>query len=417
MEVFKLTPRTTRRAASALAAAALLAAPGWAGAAEGTDGLTYKPGGGLRYASPDGTFTFAGKGIITLDAGLFDGGDPPVDNDVKARDAIIDLSGRIAQDFRYWFTYDFTDNTGLPFRPYKNITLTYTGFDPVTVTVGNQKVPFSRQHLSEPPMLVFHERALPFALAPRRRVGVSLGVSGARWQASGGVFGTNVNDDVDFDDRAYGLRATYAPKLGPRQTLHLGAGVNYVTPDPQRAAFGAPPETLLPRRPLVASGPIAGADSFWRGNLELGGIFGPLSVQGEYHRVGVDAAGGTDPTFHGGYLQAAWLLTGESRQYVVAKNHMFRGMMWRPKVENPVDLTDPLGGGSGAWEIAARVSASDLRDAGVGGGDQRGVTVGLNWFLNGMLRASVNYLRSETDEAGAPDETLDAGLFRLQLLL
>lgn len=229
------------------------------------------------------------------------------------------------------------------------------------------------------------------------------------------MFGTNINESVNFDDMAFGARATYAPRIGENRTLHFGVALNHVRPAPEVAAFGFPPETLLPRRPLVASGPIADADSFWRGNIELGGVFGPLSIQSEFHRVEVKGAGGTNPSFQGGYVQAAYLLTGESRPYVVAKNHMLRGVIGRPKVANPVDFTNLSAGGFGAVEVAGRLSASDLRDDGVGIGSQQSVTLGLNWFPNAMLRAGLNYIHTETDEPGGRDETVDAGLLRVEL--
>ena len=64
------------------------------------------------------------------------------------------------------------------------------------------------------------------------------------------------------------------------------------------------------------------------------GVFGPLSVQSEYSRVRIDRDTGANPTFHGRHLQAAYLLTGESRPSIVAKSHMFRGVISEPKPDN-----------------------------------------------------------------------------------
>jgi phosphate-selective porin OprO/OprP len=413
---FKLA---TRRTASVATVAAMLAAAGAAPAsAQGSDeNFTYTAGKGVLFKTQSGDFALRGRGLFTFDYGAFSGGQPEIENDRAVRDAIALLTGRAFGDFTYQFIFDFADDDKAPFKPYKNVVLTYEGLKPFTFTVGNQKVPFSQQHLTGPPQFFLNERGLPFALAPRRRVGASVGVAGDRWQAHGGVFGTNINESVNFDDRAYGLRATYAPKLAPDHTLHFGAAANYVDPDPEVSKFGFPPETLLPGRPLVASGPVQGTDSFWRGNLELGGVFGPLSVQSEYSRVQVDRDTGSHPTFHAGHLQAAYVLTGESRPYIVAKNHMFRGVISKPKPADPVNFANLEAGGIGAWEVAARTSALDLRDSGVGQGDQWSAGLGLNWFPNSLLKMSVNYIHTETDEPGGQDETVDAGLLRLQLTL
>ena len=285
------------------ATAATVAAP--ASAQGSDDTVTYTSGKGVLFKTQSGDFALRGRGLFTFDAGVFDGGQPEIENDRAVRDAIALLTGRAFGDFSYQFIYDFADADKAPFKPYKNVVLTYNGLKPFTFTLGNQKVPFRQQHLNGAPQFFLNERGLTFALAPPRRVGASVCVAGDRWQAPGGVFGTKINESVHFDDRAYGLRATYAPKLAPDHTLHFGAAANYVDPDPEVSKFGFPPETLLPGRPLVASGPVAGTDSFWRGNLELGGVFGPLSVQSEYSRTQIDRDAGSNPTFHGGHLQAA----------------------------------------------------------------------------------------------------------------
>lgn len=410
---------TARRTAPVLAITAVLAvaSAGPVPAQDGGGNPTYTPGKGVLFKTDSGDFSLRGRGLFTFDAGTFSGGQPEIDDDIAVRDAIAVLSGRVFEDFTYQFVYDFADADKAPFKSYKNVVLTYEGLEPFTFTVGNQKVPFSQQHLNGAPQFILNERALPFALAPRRRVGAAVGVAGDRWQAHGGVFGTDINESVTFDDRAFALRASYGPKLGPDHTIHVGAAANYVQPDPEVAAFGFPPETLLPGRPLVASGPVRGTDSFWRGNLELGGVFGPLSVQSEYSEVRINRDAGSDPTFRGGHLQAAYVLTGESRPYIVAKNHMLRGVISKPKPADPVNFANLQAGGIGAWEIAARTSAVDLRDSGVGQGDQWSAGVGLNWFPNNLLKLSLNYLHTETDEPGGQDETVDIGLLRVQLTL
>ena len=94
---------------------------------------------------------------------------------------------------------------------------------------------------------------------------------------------------------------------------------------------------------------------------------------------------------------------------------MLRGVISKPKPADPVKFANLEAGGIGAWEVAARTSALDLRDSGVGQGDQWSAGLGLNWFPNNLVKMSVNYLHTETDEPGRQDETVDAGLLRLQL--
>ncbi len=56
------------------------------------------------------------------------------------------------------------------------------------------------------------------------------------------------------------------------------------------------------------------ADQF---GLEAAGVFGPFSVQGEYQTADFDGAndGASDVDTGGYYVQASYILTGESRGY------------------------------------------------------------------------------------------------------
>jgi phosphate-selective porin OprO and OprP len=79
--------------------------------------------------------------------------------------------------------------------------------------------------------------------------------------------------------------------------------------------------------------------------------------------------------FQGGYAEATYVLTGETRPYKSA-SASYGGI----EPANPFSLT---GGGWGAWEIAARYSTIDLNDRlglanGVAGGRQTIYTLALN---------------------------------------
>ena len=342
-------------------------------------------------------------GLVALDAGAFTGAGTPDRDDGEVRRALIGVRAAHGPHLGLEAAYDPAAEE----TPWKNVFATLEAGG-VLLAAGNQKPPFSMQFQQELPHLVFPERGLPFGLSPRRRVGVSANLAGELWQVQAGVFGSNLNDAVDFDTPLVGARATYTPIRRARTTLHLGAAVNH-TDAGGRAAFGFPPETLLAREPLVASGPLPGTTGFTRGNLELAGTRGPVSVQGEYHLVAVERAG-ADMVFRGGYVQAAWLLTGETRPYVHAKGQMRRGMLGRPRAASPVSRT---AGGAGAWEVAARVSTLDLRDDGVGRGEGRTLSLGLTWFATPHARVTASYVNAEADAAGG-GETVHAGLLRLE---
>ncbi|HEX4176983.1 MAG TPA: porin [Rhizomicrobium sp.] len=113
--------------------------------------------------------------------------------------------------------------------------------------------------------------------------------------------------------------------------------------------------------------------------------------------------------FSGWYLQGTWLLTGEERLY-----NPGTGAFTPPQVTTPLNFEK---GTWGALELAARYSDLDLNDhindtanvtianatgapAGthtydfyntVRGGDQRILTLGLNWYPNTVVRFALNY--------------------------
>jgi phosphate-selective porin OprO/OprP len=123
--------------------------------------------------------------------------------------------------------------------------------------------------------------------------------------------------------------------------------------------------------------------------------------------------------FNGGYVDAAWVVTGEPIPYDTT-----RAAWSRPKVGHPFSLKD---GGIGAWELAARYSTVDLNSnvvpgvpqsvtGGIYGGRQQIVSLALSWYPNDWLRfivqlqhADVNKLNSAgTVQIGQRFETLAA---------
>ena len=76
------------------------------------------------------------------------------------------------------------------------------------------------------------------------------------------------------------------------------------------------------------------------------------------------------------------------------------------------------GKGTGALQLAARYSELDLNDrsAGINGGEQKSLTLGLNWELNPMSRIMYNYVHADfTSGIGTDNGTLDSNIIRFQI--
>ena len=101
--------------------------------------------------------------------------------------------------------------------------------------------------------------------------------------------------------------------------------------------------------------------------------------------------------FNGGYIQASYFLTGESRSY----DHRFGKLDSVTLGKNGPGSAFYLGNdpernwGLGAWELAVRYSYLDLNDGAgatrVNGGVEGGFSAGINWYLTNNLKYQFQY--------------------------
>jgi phosphate-selective porin OprO/OprP len=190
----------------------------------------------------------------------------------------------------------------------------------------------------------------------------------------------------------------------PQRTFQLRARPELRDDDPAGSPAGAQVIPNANSNRMIDTGPIAASDQYLAG-LEFCYVRGPFSIQAEYgatriaNAVGIAPAANVfnpklipaqDYTFHGGYVQLAYTLTGEARAYDRKGGTLARQYFGpKPLFSNAWAVRDENGHfdfGTGAWEIAARYSYTNLND-GVGlnriqGGIMDGFTAGLNWYLN-----------------------------------
>ncbi len=101
----------------------------------------------------------------------------------------------------------------------------------------------------------------------------------------------------------------------------------------------------------------------------------------------------------------------------VVKNCVRQNLDARP-AKGPLRLRSLERGGSGAWEVAARISSLDLDDDGTDGGELDDLTFGVNWYLNPNTRLMLDYILADLDPAaGAPDGRTKILAFRWQIAL
>jgi phosphate-selective porin OprO/OprP len=269
------------------------------------------------------------------------------------------------------------------------------------------------------------------------RAGVGFTASGGRWYAAATLTGkiVGVPATAEFAQQSgFVARIAFDPLHGPDYDTHLGATVQGVIDPADTAAGSAVAKAVrLRERPelrvdgnnirLVDTGAIP-ADGLIAYGLEAGASWRSLYLAGEWSKLDVNrtavgaVASPFDPSFSGWYVQAAWTLTGERRQWASA-NGGFRGI-------RPAKNLDPGQGAWGAWEIAGRYSVLDLDDhpgsaglaapfGGVRGGLQRITSVGLNWYPNTVIRFLLDYQWTEVERLNAAGARLDEDVRALSL--
>jgi phosphate-selective porin OprO/OprP len=325
-----------------------------------------------------------------------------------------------------------------------------------TLRVGNQKDPYGLEHVGDSRWLTFMERSFnqdafegPFNDGYLPGLQLFNHARGGRLAWYLGEF-KNTANPFGFANSSGGSQTVgrlvvlplYEPAAG--RVVHLG--VSGRTMGLAEVPSEIDPVTGNPIGPMIRAvrfrsrgdirngppGPLnsISADSGlltgdWQNmlGLELAAASGPLSLQAEYfgswlygaETTGIDPinAGLQPPPgtplgtvfFQGGYLEAAWFLTGEWRQYDLALSRFGRPL---PR-DNFYRRLDPHRGGridtgSGAWQLAVRYNYLCLDDGEVHGGVLNGMTIGLNWLLNPQARIYLNYdftYRDFVNAAGA----------------
>jgi phosphate-selective porin OprO/OprP len=395
-------------------------------------------------SGPD--FTFALRSLVQYDSAYYGQGQLPAGIDFSSgndfRRARFGFDGTAFGDWSYTFIYDF-GGSGTEASTIASAYIQYNGLGPVHIKAGAYPAPESLDDATSASDLLFLERSQPADMA-RSMAGADGRDAATIFYYDDNAFaaasytGGVVGDAANFDEQQAAVgKLAYRFNLGEDTNFVLGADVTDIFKFADAAAGGNSPTPIRFReRPelnvdsesirLIDTGSLT-ADSAWEYGLEAAGNVKNLYAQGGYFGYGAERHASTlaDPDFNGWYVQASWVLTGESKKY---KPEI--GAYGIPKPDQNFTLDK---GGLGAWEIAARYSDLDLNynegqaghatpTGGIRGGDQRIWSAGLNWYPNQVLRFMLDYQHvdvSRLDAAGhnSLDARLDDVSLRLQLSL
>lgn len=375
-----------------------------------------------------------------------------LDSGENVRRARIGVIGKFLEDWNYALIYDFggasdgfggtagVNGAAVGFLPggavsgIENAYLSYTGIKPfggkLAVEGGIMDLPYTLDEASSSNDIPFMERAASGITATNIAAGDFRSTIGTRWYtdtfwagayvtgpATGAIHSaSSVNPNGTTEQ--YGTFARVAGQVvsGKDYSLHIGGDAEWLIQPPhnliantQTLTLSDRPEVRIDPTTLVSTGAIADVSGAQVYSAEVAGTYGPLFFQGEYFWYNIDRtafAPLSSLRFQGGYAEAAWVLTGETRLYNPA-SASYGGIV----PANPFSLS---GGGWGAWEIAGRYSTIDLNDqvgtaVGVAGGRQTIYTLALNWYANRNVRLMLDFLHGDIAKQLSPTNFTDTG--------
>jgi len=342
-------------------------------------------------------------GVLMLDYAAYDGVYRNDTNDesefnTEIRRARIDLKHRLNKQWKgkLQISFDEDDNSSEIGDAYLQYSVLDSLFKGADITFGQTKEAFGLENLTSSKNTTFLERSMATnAFAPGRNKGVSAFGSPKDFTWELGVYDVET-DDEDFDPYAVTGRFTWAPVItnsdSDKQLFHLGLAGSWRKLDGDEFEINERAEVHSAEK-IISSGEID-TDKVSLFGIEVAWVKGPLSVQSEYMRADLKAIDESeDATFDGYYIQSSYFLTGESRSY---KNGVFGKL--KPNAK------------TGAWEVSARYSVLDTREADDGTLGET-ATLGLNYYYDENIRVMANLLHSEVsgDNVGEDLDDEDQG--------
>ncbi|AYC33761.1 porin [Pseudomonas cavernae] len=405
-----------------------------------TDGadIVVKTKGGLEVATTDKAFGFKLGGRLQADYGRFDGFYTANGNTADAayfRRAFLELGGVAFTDWAYQINYDFSHNAGSADDGYfDEASIAYTGFNPITLKFGRFDPDFGLEKATSSKWVTALERNAVYDIIDWTN-GHENGM-GAQAMAlisnyayvSAGVFSKDIND-VDGDSvKQFNARGVFAPMAEAGNVLHFGASFaqrgldDVVGADARyRSRLGMRGVQTLGGNDAGANGNRAvfggsnAANQFWDNDtawgLEAAWATGPFSLQGEWIKRETESAGPqSDVEGDGFYVQAAYTLTGEARDYKMGK----------------FDKIKPANKQLGAWEVyyrydtfsvdneVAAVNTTFIRQA--DDTEAKVHNLGVNWYANEAVKVGAMYTKAKTDKITnrAGDDDGDGFVMRMQ---
>jgi phosphate-selective porin OprO and OprP len=432
--------QATQAAAQAKAAAAAPPAP--VAAAKGVE--VGFPGGRPTISTSDGRMSFAIGTQTQFDMGTYFQNPLPTTQFPQLNSGVNLRRGRIFfvakfDDFTFNITPDFG---GSPDGANTNQTLyeanlNFTGFKPVTATVGYFKPWFSLYDSQSSNDFLLMERPSIIEISRNVAAGDARASGGfkastdqyfASFYGTGAPFGTQTNALLNGEQIGMVGRLAGRPYYDNDWNVHLDASGEYVVhpnsnangvPGVSRTTFNLqdrPEDRAADQNRLISTGNLSISNVNVYGG-EVAVNWRNLLLQGGYYRIGetqskLPGQPAPDLNFNGGYVEAGWNITGEPFRYNVGA-----AAFARPKVDDPFIINENgVSPGIGAWQLGARYSLMNLNSnvtpgvsqsvtGGIYGGFQRIFGAALSWYPNDWVRLELQFQYTSIDKLNAAGTT------------
>src|SRR5215469_14119941 len=429
--------------AAAKAQAALAAAPPTPSApGKGID--VGFPGARPTIATSDGRMSFAIGTQTQFDMGTYFQNPnpntqfPDLNSGVNLRRGRIFFVARF-DDWTFNITPDFG---GSPDGSNTNQTLyeanlNYTGFKPITATVGYFKPWVTLYDSQSSSDFLLMERPSVIEIGRNVAAGDARATGGikastdryfAAFALTGASYGAQTNGLLNGEQIGVVGRVAGRPYYDEDWNFHLDASGEYVF-HPNINASGMagvsrttlnfqdrPEDRAADQNRLISTGNLSSRNaSVYGGEAAIN--WRNLLVQGGYYRIGdtqskLPNQPAPDLSFNGGYVEAGWNITGQPFRYNVGS-----AAFARPTVDDPFLINENgVSPGTGVWQLAARYSLMNLNSevtpgvaqsvtGGVYGGFQRIFGAALSWYPNDWVRLELQFQYTSINKLNAAGTT------------
>jgi phosphate-selective porin OprO/OprP len=343
------------------------------------------------------------------------------------------FEGVVAEKFSYRLMFDLANNQVQLLDAY----VTYKHANGFNVLVGKTKSPFDLERLVSQTNLLFIERSYPTLLGPNRDTGIQLtgDVLAGRlsYQAAflnGASDGASVETEAGGNDGKDAVFRLFThPFKAQEDSILKGLGFGFAYSTGTREVGAGAPRALTSNALVnfflynANVRPDGDQTRFSPQAYYYKGPFGILASYTESNQDLINTATVVPASIRRDLTTRAWAVT---TNYVLTGEDT--GYSTNPKPANDFNFAN---GTWGAWEVAARVSQLSVdKDAFTGAGTgifanrntqaERidSYSLGVNWYLNRNVKASLNLEHSsfsEADGSTASFEDENAILTRVQV--